>query len=175
MRMTNVRCAGSDKMRLRNMACLVTGGSGFIGSHLVAALKSQGHRVRVLDNRFPGRGHHGADGVEALVRAVVRFEARGGAYEPLNVCSGRAVTVRRLGETAAQAVGGPRRVEYVPLRMGDFRISLGSQERTRRALGRAAGPALGEGVARTVAAMAESESRPVADRTEELGEPCAAS
>lgn len=152
MRMTNVRCAGSDKMRLRNMACLVTGGSGFIGSHFVAAPKSQGHRVRGLDNRFPGRGHHGADGVEALVRAVVRFEARGGAYEPLNVCSGRAVTVRRLGETAAQAVGGLRRVEYGPSRAGGIRISPGSPERTRRALG-----------------------RPPADRTEGLGEPCAAS
>jgi UDP-glucose 4-epimerase len=49
--------------------CLVTGGAGFIGSHLVESLVTRGHRVRVLDDFSTGR-HDNLRAVEGRVDVI---------------------------------------------------------------------------------------------------------
>jgi len=56
------------------MHVLVTGGSGFIGSHLVEALARGGHGVRVLDHRAPAPGVL-PDGVDVHLGDVREAEA----------------------------------------------------------------------------------------------------
>lgn len=54
------------------MKCLVTGGAGFIGSHLVRALLHKGHEVRVLDNYSTGK----QENIEALPVEVLEGDVR---------------------------------------------------------------------------------------------------
>jgi UDP-glucose 4-epimerase len=49
---------------------LVTGGCGFIGSHLVDMLVARGHRVRVLDDLSTGKAEHIPSGVDLLAGDV---------------------------------------------------------------------------------------------------------
>ncbi|MGE3856323.1 MAG: SDR family oxidoreductase [Dehalococcoidia bacterium] len=56
------------------MRALVTGGSGFIGSHLVTLLLEQGHEVRVVDNYATGRLSNLAHLVDAPGLRVIQAD-----------------------------------------------------------------------------------------------------
>src|SRR3954453_16227625 len=73
---------------------LVTGGAGFIGSHLVEALLGEGYRVRVLDNLATGRQSN-------LAHLDGRFEWIQGDAAHFDVCRRAAEGVDYVPHQAA--------------------------------------------------------------------------
>jgi nucleoside-diphosphate-sugar epimerase len=67
-------------MTLKGVPVLVTGGAGFIGSHLVDALVTAGARVRVLDNLSAGR-------LENLEKSRSAIEFLEGDIRDLRACA----------------------------------------------------------------------------------------
>jgi UDP-glucose 4-epimerase len=65
---------------------LVTGGCGFIGSHLADALVAAGHRVRVIDNLSTGRRENLPAGTELLVGDVADPELLAQASDGIAGC-----------------------------------------------------------------------------------------
>ena len=53
---------------LEGKPCLVTGASGFLGRHLVRALRARGARVRALDVRAPEQAPAGVETIEGDIR-----------------------------------------------------------------------------------------------------------
>ena len=68
--------------------CLVTGGAGFIGSHLTEELVRRGHRVRVVDNLSTGRRSnlaHLMDRIDLVIGSVSDPDVCRRATEGVNV------------------------------------------------------------------------------------------
>ena len=65
---------------------LVTGGCGFIGSHLVDALLARGDKVRVLDDLSTGRRSNLPRGVEVMVGDVADAQAVARAMAGVDGC-----------------------------------------------------------------------------------------
>ena len=65
---------------------LVTGGCGFIGSHLADALLAAGHRVRILDDLSTGKRANAPAGAEVIVGDVVDQPAVAAAMAGMDGC-----------------------------------------------------------------------------------------
>ncbi len=72
----------------RHMVTLVTGGAGFVGSHLVDQLIETGHDVRVIDNFSSGResflSHHG-DSVQIIEADLLNLDSVKNAMENVDL------------------------------------------------------------------------------------------
>ena len=71
-----------------NMVTLVTGGAGFVGSHLVDCLIETGQKVRIFDNLSSGRlsflSHHG-DSVEIIEGDLLDIDAVKNAMKGVDI------------------------------------------------------------------------------------------
>jgi UDP-glucose 4-epimerase len=65
---------------------LVTGGAGFIGSHLVEALLARGDRVRVLDDLSTGKRENLGPAVELIVGDVADASCVAGVMQGVDGC-----------------------------------------------------------------------------------------
>ncbi len=113
------------------MKILITGITGFVGSHLARALVAHGHAVRGLVRKSNARGHLAADvpvefvmgdvtrpetlpaamqGMDAVVHLVaIAYETRGATYQAINAQGTRNVA------QAAQAAGVKRFIQQSAL------------------------------------------------------------
>ena len=80
---------------------LVTGGAGFIGSHIAAALSGSGARVRVLDDLSTGH----AENLEEIGGGIPAMKQKNGA---INADLNLADCALTDGETRWLALGGLR-------------------------------------------------------------------
>jgi UDP-glucose 4-epimerase len=65
---------------------LVTGGCGFIGSHLADALIASGHQVRILDNLSTGKRENAPRAAEVVVGDIVDPKAVRAAIAGMDGC-----------------------------------------------------------------------------------------
>ena len=105
---------------------LVTGGCGFIGSHLCEAILNRGGRVRVLDNLSSGHLHNieaWRDQIEVIVGDVVDYETVIGAMDGVSYVFHEAALV-----SVFDSVARPRENHDINL-TGTLNVLLAARER----------------------------------------------
>ncbi len=113
------------------MKVLVTGGAGFIGSHLVARLLREGHSVRVLDNLTSGKRENLAEcagDVELLVGDVRDEAACARAAEGVELVFHEAAIV-----SVPYSVEHPRETHAVNV-LGTLNVALAARDAGARRL-----------------------------------------
>lgn len=93
---------------------LVTGGAGFIGSHLVRALLERGWRVRVMDNLSSGHRHN-------LTEIAAQLELMEADIRDASACQRAAAGAKVVFHLAAQG-SVPRSVE-LPAQANDINVN----------------------------------------------------
>ena len=134
---------------------LVTGGLGFIGSHLADVLIAGGNQVRILDNLSTGSGDHAPAGAEVTIGDVVAMLVAAMDRQPAgpqvyNACTGVETTVRELATTLGAICGVKAEMRFGPPRAGDIKISCGDPAKGEKALGIKAGTGLAAGLEPTL-------------------------
>jgi len=81
---------------------LVTGGAGFIGSHLVDALLARGDRVRVLDNLSTGLAENLDPHKPGEVGSGAQVEWLRGSITDPATCAAACIDVRGVFHEAAE-------------------------------------------------------------------------
>ncbi len=95
------------------MLFLVTGGAGFIGSHITERLLADGHRVRILDNFSTGKRENipASGDVEVIEGDVGNYETVRAATESIDIVYHEAVIA-----SVPETVGNPLASERINYR-----------------------------------------------------------
>jgi UDP-glucose 4-epimerase len=122
-------------------------------SGVISKFASALYRDSPLDVHGDGEQTRDFVYVEDVARFLIAAMERAHLIAPniLNVCSGRATSIRHLVETVATILETSPHVRYGPPRAGDVRASIGSPLKALCALGQRAEIDLKEGLYRTLA------------------------
>ena len=102
---------------------LVTGGLGFIGSHLVALLQQRGHRIRILDLATPTDPHPEIDYITgSITDASVVQQATQGVQQVYHLAANAGLWSPRKSEFVTINQTGTRNVMAAALAAGVERV-----------------------------------------------------